>query len=208
MSALPAADDSAHALQRYYRLHAGIYDATRWAFLFGRNAMVERVAALGPQRVLEVGCGTGRNLARLARALPAAELIGVDISPAMLDRARTHLAPLGARCQLHAGGLPLPNAEGRFDVVIAAYVLSMVDEGLDALLQQMRAACAPGGRLVIVDFESTRTPGFARWMAVNHVRLEDRIRPRLSQLGVIEHAHGEGAYGGVWRWFSQCVRVA
>jgi len=208
MSALPAVDGSAQALQRYYRLHAGIYDASRWAFLFGRNAMVEQVAALRPQRILEVGCGTGRNLARLARALPAAELVGVDLSPAMLDRAQKHLAPLGTRCRLRAGELPLPSSDGQFDIVIAAYVLSMADEGLDVLLHQMRAVCAPGGRIAVVDFESTRTPGFARWMAVNHVRLQDRIRPRLSQLGETEHMRSERAYGGAWRWFLQCVRVA
>lgn len=203
---MSVATSEALALQRYYRLHAGIYDATRWAFLFGREAMVARAAAWRPQRVLEVGCGTGHNLARLARALPQAELVGIDLAPAMLARAERRLAPLGPRCRLLAGGLPLARAEPPFDLVLATYVLSMVGDGLDELLQQMRAQLAPGGRLAVLDFESTPLTGFRRWMGVNHVHLEDRIRPRLTALGRLENMRSRRAYGGLWRWFSAEVR--
>ena len=61
-------DDAAFAsLDRYYRWHAHFYDATRWAFLFGRKALIRLAAKqLQPRRILEVGCGTGKNLAELA----------------------------------------------------------------------------------------------------------------------------------------------
>lgn len=204
---MKAAGAEALALQRYYRLHAGIYDATRWAFLFGREAMVRQAAAWQPRRVLEVGCGTGHNLVRLAHALPAVELVGVDLAPAMLARAERRLAPYAARCRLHAGGLPLARTEPPFDLVLATYVLSMVGDGLDELLQQMCAQLAPGGRLAVVDFESTPLSGFRRWMGVNHVHLEDRIRPRLATLGRVERLRSRRAYGGLWRWFSAELQV-
>src|SRR5258705_4591589 len=48
---------------RYYRWHAHFYDVTRWAFLFGRTALIRLAAGqLRPRRILEVGCGTGRIL--------------------------------------------------------------------------------------------------------------------------------------------------
>lgn len=55
-------------LERYYRFHATIYDATRWLFLFGREGIIREIRARLPEdgEIVEIGCGTGRNLARLA----------------------------------------------------------------------------------------------------------------------------------------------
>lgn len=79
-------------LERYYQWQAPIYDLTRWAFLFGRAALLRRLAAgPAPEHLLEVGCGTGHNLARLARLFPTARLTGVDLSDAMLARAERRL---------------------------------------------------------------------------------------------------------------------
>ena len=51
------------SIQGYYALHSRIYDATRWTFLFGRESILRRSAKIAaPERILEVGCGTGRNL--------------------------------------------------------------------------------------------------------------------------------------------------
>ncbi len=56
-------------MRRYYRWQSVIYDLTRWTFLFGRNEMLNRLPIrndLKTMRLVEVGCGTGRNLKRLA----------------------------------------------------------------------------------------------------------------------------------------------
>jgi tRNA G46 methylase TrmB len=80
---------SAHySLTNYYRFHAPIYDWTRWSFLFGRSQLMQDVIALRPRRVLEIGCGTGSNLIKLAKALPQASIVGIDLSEAMLCKAR------------------------------------------------------------------------------------------------------------------------
>src|SRR5262245_5775143 len=54
---------SAHgnAMSRYYAWHSRIYDATRWAFLFGRDAILDDLGLEAGQTVVEIGCGTGRN---------------------------------------------------------------------------------------------------------------------------------------------------
>lgn len=208
MSSLEAAETP--ALRRYYRWHARIYDATRWSFLFGREALTRSVAQgmPPPRRVLEIGCGTGRNLACLAQRLPNTELVGVDLSADMLRQAAHRLAPFATRCQLHQGRFPSSVPElGRFDAVIAAYTLSMVGHDLDALLAAMTAHLNPGGELAIVDFQSTPIAAWRRWMALNHVHLEDRLRPRLRALGTLLQEESHTAYAGVWRWFLWRVRV-
>lgn len=64
------------SLTAYYRWHARIYDLTRWAFLFGRSQLIHKAAyrVVQPARILEVGCGTGRNLVALAQRFPAARI--------------------------------------------------------------------------------------------------------------------------------------
>ena len=59
------------AIAQYYRIHARIYDLTRWTFLRGRENLIRLAAAhCKPQHILEVGCGTGKNLLHLGRLFP------------------------------------------------------------------------------------------------------------------------------------------
>ncbi len=67
--------EQAQTMQRYYRLQSKIYDATRWTFLFGRKRIIRELPVLEQKaalEVLEVGCGTGYNLKRLALQFPNA----------------------------------------------------------------------------------------------------------------------------------------
>src|SRR5581483_1766369 len=88
------------AVEKYYRFHSRIYDATRWTFLFGSSAILEKISGESPRRVLEVGSGPGRNLAELARRFPEAEITGVDLSGPMLELARRKTGKFGARLRL------------------------------------------------------------------------------------------------------------
>jgi S-adenosylmethionine-diacylgycerolhomoserine-N-methlytransferase len=68
-------------LERYYRFQSTIYDATRWLFLFGRGSILKEIRArlTGATEIVEIGCGTGRNLAHLARIFPEARITGIDL---------------------------------------------------------------------------------------------------------------------------------
>lgn len=198
-----AAEDANRGdLERYYRLHAGVYDATRWAFLFGRTAILERLARhAAPAEVLEVGCGTGRNLAGLARRLPEARLTGVDLSPHMLARARRRLAGLGERVSLVEASYHRPLAPERApEAILFSYCLSMVNPGWEAALDSARADLAPGGLLAVADFHATPVPAFRRWMGVNHVRMEGHLLPALRARFTPLEEHLAPAYGGLWRY--------
>ena len=188
------------ALERYYRFHARIYDATRWSFLFGRTAVLEALPG-APREILEVGCGTGRNLAELARRYPRARLTGVDLSDAMLARARRRLAPWGDRVQLEQrayGGAPAgPPA---YDVVLFSYALSMFNPGWEAALAAAWTDLRPGGWLAVVDFHATTRRWFERWMGVNHVRMQGHLQPALARRFQARTNEVHAAYGGLWSY--------
>jgi S-adenosylmethionine-diacylgycerolhomoserine-N-methlytransferase len=199
---LPSKSDRG-GIEGYYRWHARIYDATRWSFLFGREAVLHRVAADGPAptRILEIGCGTGRNLLSLARRFPQAEITGVDLSAAMLAVAARKAAPYGPRVRLvqQAYNAPLGATAG-FDLVLCSYALSMFNPGFEAAIAAAERDLVPGGRFALVDFHATQVRGFARWMGVNHVRMNGQLRPILRRTFPPAIDELRNAYGGVWEY--------
>lgn len=200
-TALP---ESAAALTRYYRWHARLYDATRWSFLFGRAALIRAIADHhAPRHILEIGCGTGANLARLGRRFPQATLTGLDLSPDMLTRAWRKMAARGLPVTLLQGCYDRPlNEEPTFDLIVLSYCLSMIDPGweqaVDAALRDLR----PGGLLAVVDFHDSRWAGFRRWMALNHVKMDGHLLPHLNGCCQPVAQTVRAAYGGGWRFFT------
>lgn len=193
------------ALQRYYKLHAPLYDLTRWAFLFGRRRLCTEVARRKPQRVLEIGCGTGRNLDQLAALLPAARLTGADLSADMLTRARQRLGGLGERLTLWEGDFARMPAGERHDAVLLSYVLTMTHPHTEALLAAAWQRVAPGGVLAIVDFHDSPLKPFRQWMAVNHVRMQGELPGHVRDLGGEVELKRYCAFGGLWRYLQIVV---
>lgn len=196
-------DGSADALQGYYRLHARIYDATRWTFLFGRRRLVRLIAESGPKRVLEVGCGTGRNLVPLAKALPGARITGVDLSPAMLRRARRATRGFGDRVSLQQARYDAPVSPAEpFDTIVFSYCLTMINPGWEQAIHAAARDLAPGGQIAVVDFHDTPSRGFRRWMRVNHVRMDGHLRPMLQQMFSPRIDRTDSAYLGLWSYIT------
>lgn len=169
---------SGHAalMDEVYRGQRHIYDFTRKYYLFGRDTLIAGLAAAPGMRVLEVACGTGRNLAKIGRRWPGTALFGLDISAEMLKSAR---AALGDAARLGAGDActfdPVTLlGEPAFDRIILSYSLSMIPDWQGAL--DHAAGClAPGGQLHVVDFGDLQDlPSAAqsllrRWLAMFHV---------------------------------------
>ena len=140
------------AVEGYYRWQSVIYDATRWSFLFGRSAVLDRVASLvEPKRILEVGCGTGRNLAELARRFPKAQLTGLDVSADMLALTEKKMVAEGERVKLVRRRYDAPVCEGGFDLVLCSYALSMFNPGWEESLECAMRDLEPGGVFALVD---------------------------------------------------------
>ena len=76
------ADSTAAKMDVIYRRQRFIYDATRRYYLFGRDRLIGDLRASGAVTVLEIGCGTARNLTLAARHYPEARLYGLDVGNA------------------------------------------------------------------------------------------------------------------------------
>ena len=79
-----------------YRYQRHIYDLTRKYYLLGRDRMLRGLDVPPEGTVLELGCGTGRNIVLAARRYPAARFFGLDISAAMLETAAAQPGARGA----------------------------------------------------------------------------------------------------------------
>lgn len=169
--------DAAGHMDGIYRYQRFIYDATRKYFLLGRDRMLDGLEPPKGATILEVGCGTGRNLILAARRYPDAKLYGFDISSAMLLTARRSIARAGLQdritvAQGDATDFDAQTLFGRphFDRVFVSYAVSMIPPWKAALPTSLRAV-APGGSLHVVDFgQQAELPrwfkaGLAAWLA-------------------------------------------
>ncbi|HSF13801.1 MAG TPA: class I SAM-dependent methyltransferase [Erythrobacter sp.] len=172
------ASASGHAalMDEVYRGQRHIYDFTRKYYLFGRDTLIAGLDAKPGMRVLEIACGTGRNLAKIAKAWPGVQLFGLDISAEMLKSAR---AALGAEAQLGEGDACSFDAaallgEPQFDRIVLSYSLSMIPDW-EAALNHAASLLADGGALHIVDFGDLAglprpfASGLRAWLAKFHV---------------------------------------
>lgn len=100
--------------------------------------------------VLDVGCGTGIQLAAYQRA--GCRVCGLDASPAMLAAARRRL---GEEARLHLGDAArMPYPDGAFDLILATTVLhEMPPQVRAAVLGEMKRVLRAGGRILLTDFE-------------------------------------------------------
>jgi S-adenosylmethionine-diacylgycerolhomoserine-N-methlytransferase len=187
---LPSVDHK-QRMDSMYRVQRHFYDVTRAYYLLGRN---ERIAALKPPAggtVLEVGCGTGRNLIQLARHYPEATIYGVDISDEMLVTAANAVAreELQHRVKLAQGDATTfdGTAFGKttYDRVLFSYTLSMIPDWKLAL-HTASQRLARAGELHVVDFgpcnglpDMTKTLLYA-WLKSFHVS------PRASLFSTVE----------------------
>jgi ubiquinone/menaquinone biosynthesis C-methylase UbiE len=117
-----------------------------------RSRLVAQVAAGEPSAVLEIGCGTGSLTLRLADALPAASIAGLDPDPDVLARARAKDA--SGRIDWRDGNATrLPMPDGLFDRVVASLVLHhLTTAEKNAALLEAHRVLRPGGRLHIADW--------------------------------------------------------
>ncbi len=201
---------AAEKMDAIYRRQRFIYDATRRYYLFGRDRMIERLQPPEGGLVLEVGCGTARNLIRSARRYPAARFYGLDVSEEMLSSARVSVRRSGfsSRIILEKGDATAFDpaklfGPTRFDRVFISYSLSMIPEWRDVV--RGAAAClSPEGRLVILDFgDFEGYPGLLRsaqiaWLArfsVKPIPSMDRKIGMLAELMGFT-AKTENLYGG------------
>jgi len=173
-----------------YRRQKHIYDATRKYYLFGRDTMIDGLACQPGMNLLEIGCGTGRNLAQIDRRWPGVRLRGLDISQEMLETARQRLGDgavlaFGDATDFNPAAL---FGEDKFDRVVISFALSMIPQWREAV-RHAAGLLAPGGSLHIVDFGNlSGLPGplrwlMLRWLGAFHVTPRNGLADLVGGLG-------------------------
>lgn len=181
-------------MDRIYRYQRHIYDATRHHYLLGRDRLIADLASPAGGAVLEIGCGTGRNLVALARRYPSARFYGIDISAEMLKTARAAIARHGVYDRIRlaeADALAFEPGElfavAEFDRIFFSYTLSMIPDWTGAIAHAARHL-KPGGRLQCVDFGACEAMPrqFRRllywWLSRFHVEPRLDLGPALREL--------------------------
>jgi phosphatidylethanolamine/phosphatidyl-N-methylethanolamine N-methyltransferase len=114
-------------------------------------------------RILDAGVGTGCNMPFYP---PGAEVVGVDMSIRMLDRARERARALGRPVTLlpmNLLALDFPDAS--FDTVAVTFVLLCLPDELQApALRELRRVLKPGGNILLLDYRLSQKPGLRLWM--------------------------------------------
>ena len=189
MSARAVTGRHAADMDRMYRYQRHIYDLTRKYYLIGRDRMIAGLHAPAGASILEVGCGTGRNLALTRRHYPDAKLYGLDISQEMLQTASANLAGGHEPVKLHVADATTFRAEDfgidGFDRIMISYAVSMIPAWEDAVTTAL-TALNPNGSLHIVDFgQQERLPALFRHMLQAWLR-RFHVTPRASLREVLQ----------------------
>ncbi len=197
-----AKQDHAQLMDGVYHYTRHIYDVSRKFYLFGRDKLIREMDVKPGDNVLEMGCGTARNLIKLYKRCPQAQYFGLDASQDMLETAQSSLKKRGVpdnkvslkQClaeQMDARqtfGLDKP-----FDVIFFSYSLTMMPlwrEAIDAALANLQ----PGRSIYIVDFWDQKVmPGFSHflkfWLKLFHVQYRPEMHAYMVELheqGVVE----------------------
>lgn len=187
---------SSHArlMDKTYRHQRLIHDVTRWIFLLGRDRLLRQLAPPRGGRLLEIACGTGRNLARLRKLYPGRVLFDLDISQEMLRSAGAKLGKnttlaLADACDFDGDRLFGP---GGFDRIILSYSLSMIPDW-DRALHLAGTHLSPGGELHVVDFggQSGLPSWFGRLLRAGLARFHVAPRADLqNRMQALADRHG------------------
>lgn len=209
-------------MDRMYRVTRHVYDVTRRYYLLGRDRLLERVVTARNTATLEVGCGTARNLIKLAQRPTPGHLYGLDASHEMLETAATSIEKTGLireggeRIVLRQGLAEQLDAQrmfGRdepFDTIFFSYCLSMIPTwpgAIDAAMANLR----PGGHLLIVDFWDQKdlpglfAAGLKRWLAMFHVHYRPEVHDAIVDLGT--SGRGEVEFESVARRYAYIASI-
>jgi phosphatidylethanolamine/phosphatidyl-N-methylethanolamine N-methyltransferase len=148
-------------VEALYDKLAKVYDLTYGPTLHpGRLQAIQRMNIQPGERVLEVGVGTGINLALYPKQC---SVIGIDFSGQMLEKGRERAARKGIRnvrlLQMDAADLKF--ADDSFDIVYAPYVISVVPDPVK-VAQEMYRVCRSGGRIIFLNHFLSPNPLLSR----------------------------------------------
>lgn len=188
--------DHALLMDRIYRWQRrfGIYDATRKYYLLGRDPLIAGLDPPPGSCVLEIGCGTGRNLVKAARLYPQARFNGIDISQEMLMAAQAAIDGAGLNDRVRLARADAANLDPQslfgqadYDRIFISYAVSMIPQW-QRVMEAAVAGLSPGGELHVADFgDMQHLPRWFKsavdtWLGWHHVTPRADLFEMSSQL--------------------------
>jgi S-adenosylmethionine-diacylgycerolhomoserine-N-methlytransferase len=181
-------------MDRMYRYQRYFYDATRKFYLFGRDRLIAQMHVQPGETVLEVGCGTGRNLVILAKKFPRTKFFGLDASSEMLKTAQAKVdANKVSNVDLQVALADDFTADGTFslaepfDSIYFSYSITMIPTWRESIANAL-ANLKPGHKVYIVDFYDQKgLPIWFQkvlkvWLKQFHVQFWNDLMPHLESL--------------------------
>jgi ubiquinone/menaquinone biosynthesis C-methylase UbiE len=144
-------------LARYQRI-AALYDLLDLPFEHRRYSRLRPLLFQGLRgRLLDAGVGTGRNFPYYP---PGATVVGIDLSPAMLARAKDRMASAAAPVELRQMDVTkLDFADATFDAAVAAFLFCVLPDDLQApALRELGRVVKPGGQIRLLDYVRPTAP--------------------------------------------------
>jgi demethylmenaquinone methyltransferase/2-methoxy-6-polyprenyl-1,4-benzoquinol methylase len=154
------------------------YDTLAYLLSFGqdrrwRRAVVDRIAAAHPKKVLDVACGPAGVTLAVAAACDA-DIVGIDLTEDMLRQGLTNVRAAGASDRIKlaiARAEELPFGDGTFDAISFSYLMRYVDDPA-ATIGELARCLAPGGTIACLEFHVPRwAPAHAVWWLYTRVGL-------------------------------------
>jgi S-adenosylmethionine-diacylgycerolhomoserine-N-methlytransferase len=205
--------DHGLAMDNKYKHVRHVYDMTRFGFLLGRNRAIKSLAINPGKHILEIGCGTGRNLHIMSKSSPNSHYYGIDISEEMLKSATQKLR---GRPNIKLEKADASNFSGQelfgkrtFDGILMSFTLSMMPEWqktLDIALSHL----GPNGIISIVDFGDFSGFGPLRSWAISE--LGKHQAPPIPDLWeqIYDRTFGKGGryYPSSWQSYRGFIQFA
>lgn len=165
-----------------------LYDPL-WRLLSGdemRAAFIRDAGLAAGQRILDIGCGTGSLLVRIAETVPGAHGSGLDPDPKALARAERKAASAGVDISWTEGfGDELPHADASFDRVVSSFMFHHLRLDVkQGMLREARRVLKAGGELHLVDFGGQHhgKEGLLSRLFHSHGELADNLGGRVGEL--------------------------
>lgn len=144
--------------QKTYHHIARLYDLLDLPFEHGRYRPLRRELFRDVRGdLLDAGVGTGRNFPYYP---PDTRVIGIDLSPAMLERAKRRKQRLGTQVELREMDvLAMDFADASFDCVVSTFLFCVLDDALQQpALEEIARVCRPDGRIYILEYAISENP--------------------------------------------------
>jgi S-adenosylmethionine-diacylgycerolhomoserine-N-methlytransferase len=215
MNEPPVISKTERHLKRYYRWNSHLYDATRWAILWGRKWLsdylrieLEELSKNNPGApstpssapcIVEIGCGTGYHLSALTPVFKNSVFYGFDASAHMLNKAYKKIQKL-KNVQLHEEYFSSNSLEySSVDCFICSYSMSM-NKNIPSLIESIHLNMKDSGVLYIVDFLSTSSDWFYRWMMLHGVYIHSEIISELQKTFKLVEYESKSGFFGLYRY--------